>query len=400
MSVPHPEVVSLAEGRFARLEAIEWWDQRRLTAAKVLVIGAGALGNEVLKNLALLGVGHVAIADQDHVELSNLSRSVLFRESDEGQPKALCAARALQEIYPGIRVYPLVGNVIAELGLGWFRWADVVVGALDNREARVFVNSACARMDRPWVDGGIEVLQGIVRAFYPPRTPCYECTMSKVDWDLIDKRRSCSLVARRAMAQRGTPTTPTSASVIGAIQAQEVVKILHGMDGMLGRGFFFDGQHHSSYGIDYQIHEDCPWHEAQPEIVSSPDWKWESPLAILAKEAEARLGGLDALDFGREIVERMECLACGLHTPVWRAAEQLGEHELHCSSCGAECSPRVVHSLTPAHPAMQRSARELGLPERDVLWARRGERQLGMELAAESGFEDRCQQQQNQNITP
>ena len=85
MSVLHPEVVSLAEGRFARLEAIEWWDQRRLAAAKVLVIGAGALGNEVLKNLALLGVGHIAIADQDHVELSNLSRSILFRESDEGR---------------------------------------------------------------------------------------------------------------------------------------------------------------------------------------------------------------------------------------------------------------------------------------------------------------------------
>ncbi|MEZ0275823.1 MAG: ThiF family adenylyltransferase [Roseimicrobium sp.] len=381
MSVLHPEVVSLAEGRFARLEAIEWWDQRRLAAAKVLVIGAGALGNEVLKNLALLGVGHIAIADQDHVELSNLSRSILFRESDEGQAKALCAARALQGIYPDIRVYPLVGNVMADVGLGWFRWADVVVGALDNREARVFVNSACARMGRPWVDGGIEVLQGIVRAFFPPRTPCYECTMSQVDWDLIDKRRSCSLVARRAMVQRGTPTTPTSASVIGAIQAQEVVKVLHGMDGMLGRGFFYDGQHHSSYVIDYQISEACPWHEAPPEIEASPDWGWETPLTVLAQAAKEKLGGLDALDFGRELVERMECVACGTHTPVWRTAEQLTEAQLHCPSCGAECSPRVIHSLSAAHPAMQQSARELGLPARDVIWARHGGREIGMELA-------------------
>src|SRR5438876_972432 len=136
-----PAPVSLAEGRFARLEAIEWWDQARLRNARVLLIGAGAL---------------------------------------------------------------------------------------DNREARVFVNSACARVGRPWIDGGIEVLHGIVRGFAPPLTACYECTMSAVDWDLLNKRRSCSLLARRAIAQRGTPTTPTAASIIGACQVNEVMKIIHG----------------------------------------------------------------------------------------------------------------------------------------------------------------------------
>src|SRR5438874_13606964 len=80
---PSP-LLSLQEGRFARLEAIEWWNQSLLSGAKVLVIGAGALGNEVIKNLALLGVGHLVVADMDRVELSNLSRSVLFREEDEG----------------------------------------------------------------------------------------------------------------------------------------------------------------------------------------------------------------------------------------------------------------------------------------------------------------------------
>ena len=134
----------LDEGRFARLEAIEWWDQWLLAKARVVVAGAGALGNEVIKNLALLGVGQVVIVDLDRVELSNLSRSVLFRESDEGEAKAECAARMAWQIYPDMKVRPIVGNLLADLGLGFFRWADVVVGALDNREARVFVNSACA----------------------------------------------------------------------------------------------------------------------------------------------------------------------------------------------------------------------------------------------------------------
>ncbi|MBC8009758.1 MAG: ThiF family adenylyltransferase, partial [Burkholderiales bacterium] len=287
------------EGRFARLEAIEWWDQARLARARVLVIGAGALGNEVIKNLALLGVGHVVVADMDHVELSNLSRSVLFRETDEGLSKADCAARAARQIFGGMAITPFNGNVLAELGLGWFRWAEVVIGALDNREARVFVNSACARVGRPWFDGGIEVLHGIVRGFAPPATACYECTMSRVDWDLLNKRRSCSLLARRAIAHRGTPTTPTTASIIAAMQVQEVVKQLHGRPTLLGRGFVFDGAEHTSYPVNYPMSPDCPWHEEPAAIETAPWFGSATPLRAVWDEAARRLGGLDAIDFAR-----------------------------------------------------------------------------------------------------
>src|SRR4029079_10804310 len=113
---------------------VEWWDQARLARARVLVCGAGALGNEVIKDLALLRIGQLAVGDMDVVEKSNLTRSVLFRERDAGKPKAECAARAAGELYPGIEARAVVGNIAADLGLGWVRWADVVVGALDNRE--------------------------------------------------------------------------------------------------------------------------------------------------------------------------------------------------------------------------------------------------------------------------
>lgn len=273
--------IQIAEGRFARFEAIEWWDQALLARAKILVIGAGALGNEIIKNLALLGVGHVVIADMDSVELSNLSRSVLFRAGDEGKFKSECAARAAQNIFPEMNVTPVVGNILSDLGLGWFRWADAVIGALDNREARVFVNSACARVGRPWIDGGIEVLHGVARGFAPPRTACYECTMSQVDWDLLNKRRSCSLLARRALAQRGTPTTPTTASVIGAIQVQEVVKLLHGRSALLGRGFVFDGAEHTSYAVNYQVDPNCPWHDPPALIEAMPKFSSQTTLGEL-----------------------------------------------------------------------------------------------------------------------
>lgn len=374
----------LLEGRFARLEAIEWWDQALLARSKVLVIGAGALGNEVLKNLALLGIGNVVVADMDHVELSNLSRSVLFRESDENKPKAECAAAAARHIFPEIKIKALTGNVLADLGLGYVRWADVVIGALDNREARVFTNSACAKVGRPWIDGGIEVFNGIVRGFAPPATACYECTMSSVDWDLINKRRSCSLLARRALAQRGTPTTPTTASVIGALQVAEAVKHLHGLDALLGRGFVFDGATHTSYTVNYPINPDCSWHEPPAEIESVEKLSSNTSLQAIWDYAAERLDGLDALDLAREIVERVECPSCKSTREIWQPAEKIHEDELLCPTCHNECSPVFLHSIAAGTPALNKTVRDIGLPAWDIVWARHGDKYLGLEFAGDN----------------
>src|SRR5215218_7184502 len=95
-----PELTSAQTDRFHRFKLIGWWDQSRLSRARILVIGAGALGNEIIKNLALLGVGNLFIADMDKIENSNLSRSVLYRASDNGADKATAAAAAAHDIYP------------------------------------------------------------------------------------------------------------------------------------------------------------------------------------------------------------------------------------------------------------------------------------------------------------
>src|SRR5262245_3586710 len=170
----------IADDRFARFRLISWWDQERLREARVLVIGAGALGNEIIKNLALLGVGQLFVADLDRIELSNLSRSVLFRGSDCGQEKARVAAAGARELFPEMCVQPFVGNVVYDLGLGIYRWADVIIGGLDNREARVAMNQAAAKVGKPWIDGAIERLDGVARVFDPRSGPCYECTMSEI----------------------------------------------------------------------------------------------------------------------------------------------------------------------------------------------------------------------------
>lgn len=379
-----PEIpLVLSEDRFERFGRISWWDQARLREARVLVVGAGALGNEVIKNLCLLGIGHLAIADMDRVEQSNLSRSVLFRDSDEGLPKAEAAAKASRHLYPAVEVLPLVGNVLGEVGLGWFRWAEVVVGALDNREARLFVNSSCATVSRPWIDGGIEVLNGIVRGFAPPQTACYECTMSETDWEQVNQRRSCSLLARRASAEGGTPTTPTTASVIGAIQAQEVVKRLHGLETLAGCGFVFEGLSHSSYPISYPVNPDCPWHSDPPPTEAVEEFDCDTPLQKLWEYGQQRLGGLDAIDLARELVASLACPRCGKTQTVYLPEHRITEDDAICRECGAERVPSFIHSLSADSSHLKMTASQLGLPRWDIFWARRGEETLGIELAGD-----------------
>ena len=257
-----------ADGRFSRFELIGWWDQDRLAQAKVLVVGAGALGNEILKNLALLGIGNVFVADFDTIENSNLSRCVLFRSKDQGKRKVDVAAQRVRDIYPDQRIEPFFGNVVYDLGLGVYLWADVVLGGLDNREARVAINRSAARAGKVWIDGAIERLDGVARLFDPACGPCYECTMSEVDWKMLEARRSCALLTREEMEQGKVPTTPTTASVIAGIQCQEAVKFLHGLDTLSGQGFVFDGTTHQSYTVSYTQKDDCPSHEPYEPLES------------------------------------------------------------------------------------------------------------------------------------
>ena len=377
--------VEAEEGRFARFELIGWWDQQRLAESRVVVIGAGALGNELVKNFALLGVGHLFIADLDHIEHSNLSRSVLYRESDCGRSKAEVAAERAREIYPQMLTTGFNGNIVHDLGLGIYRWADVILGGLDNREARVAINRAAARTGRTWIDGAIERLDGVARVFDPATGPCYECTMSEVDWKMLDARRSCALLTRDEMEQGKVPTTPTTSSVIAGIQAQEAVKLLHGLDVLVGQGFVFDGTHHQSYTVSYPRLEDCPAHEAYDPIDVLDQSVATTTAGELLERARGELGPDAVIEVNNDLLESLTCPACNETQPLLASLGRVKESDGRCPDCGGPRTPNFYHTIGDRPELLDKTLEELGVPAWDIIGARAGIDARYYELAGDRG---------------
>lgn len=243
---------------------MSWWDTNKVQAAKVMVVGAGALGNEVLKNLCLMNVGHILIVDFDNIEYANLCRSVLFREEDIGPNsyKATVAAKRIKEMNPNVKVQTINGDIMIDVGLGIFRRMDVVIGGLDNRLARQYINRWSHRVGRTWIDGAIENMSGQL-CVYQPEVSCYECYLTETDKKNIRIRLGCADIAQRNASYGRVPTTPISSSIIAAMQVQEALKVIHGYDkkSMAGEHFKYDGMNNwiFTYKVD-ALREVCESH--------------------------------------------------------------------------------------------------------------------------------------------
>lgn len=366
------------EDRYSRLRMIPWWDQARIAACRVLVIGAGALGNEILKNLALLGFRRVVVVDLDSIEVSNLSRTVLFRAEDVGEQKAVAAARAYSALAEGATVQPIVANVVHDCGLGIFEWADVVLAGLDNREARLWINRAAWKVGRPWVDGAIEGINGVARVFLPGQAPCYECTLGEVDWAILERRMSCNLLAHRPDVTGKVPTTPTISSIIAGIQVQEVVKLLHGLPTLASRGLVFEGLNHTSYVVEYTENPDCMSHYTIPELVRLPEPSEAWTIETLWHRAQQDLGTAQVtLEFSRDVIWRLVCPHCGAQEERFVPVGSVLYDEGACSSDGHQRVVETIHGYIGGEAWGERKLSEIGLPLLDIIVARCAERELG-----------------------
>ena len=373
------------EDRFARFRLISWWDQKKLAQARVLVIGAGALGNEIVKNLALLGVGNLFIADMDRIENSNLSRSILYRAGDNGSFKAEIASQAAREIYPELKSHHFTGNVVYDLGLGVFRWADVVIAGLDNREARLAINRACLKVNRPWIDGAIEKIDGCARVFMPTG-PCYECTMTEQDWKLLAMRRSCNLLSREQMAGGGrTPTTPTVSSIIAGVQCQEAVKLLHGMETIAGKGWMFNGSVTDAYTIEYQRKDDCYSHDTLGQIIALDHGVESITARDLLERAREMLGEGAHLELARDVLEKLSCTACGRVEKIFASLGKVPASKAHCSHCSGVRDASTFFKINGTESFLDEPLAQIGVPRFDIVIGRSADgRLIGFELAGDA----------------
>src|SRR5437867_2112001 len=368
----------LREDRYSRLRLIPWWDQSKIANCRLLVVGAGALGNEILKNAALLGFRKVVVVDLDRIEESNLSRTVLYRDTDIGQFKSQAAAKAYRSLATDAEVLPLNANIVTECGLGLFEWSDLIVAGLDNREARLWINRSAWKVNRPWIDGAIEGINGVVRVFLPGVPPCYECTLGEVDWALLEKRMSCNLLALEPAVEGKIPTTPTISSIIAGVRVQEAVKLIHGLPTLASKGYVFEGMNHSSYVVEYTENADCMSHYTVPEIVHLAQSSEQITLKQLRKRAQVDFGAEDVLvEFSRDIVQKFVCPACQAGEEKFSPMQSIRFEASRCPRDGHLRTVVSSHNYAGSEDFGDRPLSTLGLPLLDLFVARHGEREIG-----------------------
>ncbi len=374
--------LNIEENRYSRLELIPWWNQELLHNSTVMVVGAGAIGNELIKNLALLGVGKIVIVDMDKIEQTNLTRSILFRMKDVGKYKSQAAAEAAMEINPDVKAICLNQNVVTDIGLGAFRSMDIVLGGLDNREARLAINQSCYKVNKPWIDGAIEVLNGFARVFVPPG-PCYECTMTETDWKLINKRKSCALLTHDEMLEGKTPTTPTSSSIIAGVQVQEMLKILHNdrnLPTLAGKGYVFNGLTHDSFVVEYQFKDDCMSHDLYDNI-KEMDWTArEVSVKDVLNQAGKDLGDGAIIEFDRDIATTATCV-CGHTKDIFNTVNRLRGKDIVCEKCGKSMQFETIHTINGEEDFLDKKLYDVGIPLYHIIAVRKGMKYVYYELS-------------------
>jgi len=220
--------------------------QEKLRHSKVAVVGLGGLGTISSLYLALAGVGHLRLIDQDTVELNNLHRQVLYSLDYLRYPKVEAAANRIKKVNPDVKIEPVPENVresnIDKLVGG----VDCIVDGLDNMRTRYLLNRASVRHEIPYVFGAALGIEGNLSVFSPPETPCLECILPNLDDSRLP---TCDT--------RGVLGATTG--IIGSLQAMEAIKLLADMGGSLkGKLMVCDFRDMYFTTIDIFKRLDCP----------------------------------------------------------------------------------------------------------------------------------------------
>ena len=335
-SDPDPAAVPVVNrDRYLRQQDIEGLAADRLQAMRVAVVGAGAVGNEVVKNLALMGVGSVDVHDFDVVEVHNLTRSVFLRESDVGTGKAGAVVARASEIDRNVRLRAVEGDAWKTLPLAGLERLDAVICAVDNFEARIRLAQLCmlARVDL--VVAGIDSRYASVEVFpHATAAPhaCYECHLPDTVYRKVAERYSCGWLRRAMLDEQKVPTTAITASVAGALAVQAALRV--GGEASTGaRRTLCDTRTGASSVVALERDPSCvgcgSLAPRPRRVAAAGDW-----LHALAVHAP----GTGAVLLSDPLIFDYTCTACGT-TPhaaryVGRRADLFDDRIMRCADCG------------------------------------------------------------------
>ncbi|MDR3248711.1 MAG: molybdopterin-synthase adenylyltransferase MoeB, partial [Treponema sp.] len=291
-------------GRYSRhllLPEIGVEGQKRLKAAKVLLVGTGGLGAPLALYLAAAGVGTLGIVDFDTVEESNLQRQVIHSTRDIGRPKVASAKDRIKGINPHINVVTYNTMLTSANALDIIKDYDLVADGTDNYQTRYLVNDACVLLGKPNVYGSIFQFEGQASVFYAKQGPCYRC--------LYPEPPPPGLVP--SCAEGGV--VGVLPGIVGCIQANEVIKLIVGStelsnntaESLIGRLLLFDAWKMSFRTLKLDKDPQCPVCGENPSIHELIDYEQfcglkkqldEEPIeTITAKELKARMDNNDPL---------------------------------------------------------------------------------------------------------
>lgn len=333
-------------GRYQRHSLIDWFSQAVVKNARVCVIGAGAVGNEVLKCLALLGVGTIDVYDFDRIEVHNLTRSVLFRETDIGRNKAECAAARVRELDPNVTITAYTGNIMRDLDLATFAGYSTVICCVDNFEARLRLNLICKLWGIDFINTGVDSRNAVVDTFPFSKgadIACYECTLPPSVYQRLSQRYSCGGLKRAAFVEKRIPTTVITASLAGSLAASKALRLGPGREQKADR-IFLDSISGASRPVELPRRADCPvCAQFAGPFRRTPVRDLQAELVKLRPQMPGQ--ALD-ITLPESVILAFQCKACGVgkgqDTPLFWRASEYDSRLANCTACGAEGAVEIT----------------------------------------------------------
>lgn len=332
-----------------------------IKSLRILVIGVGAGGNEVLKNLLLMGFGHFTLMDFDTVEDSNLSRTTLFKKEDIGKSKAIVAASRLQEmaLHPNPEIVGLHGNLMTDFGKGLFLNHDIVISCVDTQKCRAFINDWCVRTKTPFFEMGFEKFTVNITFFAPEGTmtqrdgkvidklpsddgcfPAFNgefpvCLREEIGYGIFDEiRNSCSGFKVRDTNLSKIPTIQVSAAMAGTLIATELVKFLCGIDSIRNKMLLYSGLTYETTIVSYDRSPKCSIHDEKMDI-ETIEVRPSDTLKDVLLRIESKFEGCSTafISLPDAFIKEGKCMGCGKSISFNSRASELYDEERWCEDC-------------------------------------------------------------------